>query len=44
MINLRRILVQVWPTIYRIINNTFYFIISVIKSIFKLAMDEIKGN
>lgn len=33
-----------WPTIYRIINDGLYFLINVIKSIVRIAIDEIKGK
>lgn len=38
------ILKKVWPTIYRVINSVFYFLINVIKNFFKVAMDEFKGK
>ncbi len=33
---------QIWPTVYRIINNIFYFLITLIKSIVSLAIKQIR--
>lgn len=35
---------KIWPTFYRIFNTIIYFIIGVIRSIFKGIMDQIKGG
>ncbi len=34
----------IWPTVYRIINGGIYFILNLIKTFFRLAMEEIKGG
>jgi hypothetical protein len=33
---------QIWPTVYRIINSTLYFLITLIKSTVSLAIKQIK--
>ncbi len=35
---------QIWPTIYRIINNTLYFLIDIIRSGVKIAIEQIKNG
>ena len=35
---------KIWPVVYRIINSVFYFILSVIKSIFRGIMEQMKGG
>lgn len=35
---------QVWPTIYRVINGSFYFLLNLLKSIVKMSIDQIKGS
>jgi hypothetical protein len=47
--NLRRspfivLLKKAWPTIYRIINSTIYFIITTLKNVVKGIMDQLKGQ
>jgi len=34
----------VWPTIYRIINGGLYFLYTLIREFFRLAMQEIRGR
>jgi len=34
----------IWPTIYRIINDSLYFLMSVVKSIVRIAKDQIRGT
>lgn len=34
---------KIWPAIYRIINSTLYFILSIIKNIFNGIISQIKG-
>lgn len=34
----------VWPYIYRGINGAFYFILNMIKTFFKVAIEELKGQ
>lgn len=41
---LKAILIQIWPTIYRIINSAIYFILSLLKGIIALAVKQIKGG
>lgn len=38
------VLKQIWPTIYRVVNGSFYFLMSTIKSIIKMSIEQIKGN
>lgn len=38
------LLKKIWPTIYRLINSSFYFVIHIIKSTIKSAIDQIKGS
>lgn len=33
----------IWPTIYKIINKLFYFILNSLKKIISLIIDQIKG-
>jgi hypothetical protein len=35
---------KIWPATQRIINNILYFIVGIIKSIFKGAADQFKGG
>ncbi|MBA3723517.1 MAG: hypothetical protein H0W89_01325 [Candidatus Levybacteria bacterium] len=35
---------KIWPYVSRVINTVLYFIISLIKNFFKIAMQMIKGN
>ncbi|MCL4418885.1 hypothetical protein M1146_02150 [Patescibacteria group bacterium] len=37
-------LINIWPTIYRVINAVIYFVISLIKGIVTLAIKQIKGG
>jgi len=34
---------KIWPTVHRIVNSVFYFIMSVIKSIINGIISQIKG-
>lgn len=34
----------IWPYIYRGINGTFYFILNLIRTFFKVAIEELKGQ
>lgn len=38
------ILKQIWPTVYRIINGSLYFLLTTCKSIIKMSIDQIKGS
>ena len=40
----KTIALSIWPTIYRIINTVLYFFLSLIKSIIKIAIEQIKGG
>jgi hypothetical protein len=35
---------KIWPTVYRAINTIVYFIMHIIKSTIKSAIDQIKGS
>lgn len=35
---------QIWPTIYKIINNTLYFLIDLLRSAVKIAIEQIKNG
>jgi len=35
---------NIWPAIYRVINTIIYWILQLIKGIFKGIMDQIKGT
>lgn len=35
---------EIWPTIYRIINAIFFFIVSVVKEIFRLAFRQMRDE
>ena len=40
----RRVAKQVWPSIYRMINETFYFLLNAVKSLIKSMFEEIKNG
>ncbi len=40
----KTIAIKIWPTVYRIINSLMYFIISLIKAIVSIAINQIKGG
>jgi hypothetical protein len=33
----------IWPYIYRGVNGAFYFVLNLIRTFFKVAIEEIKG-
>lgn len=35
---------SIWPTVYKIINRFLYFLVSLIKGIFKYAFRQIKDS
>lgn len=37
------ILKRIWPTVYRLLNAAFYFILSLIKAIVKGIIDQIRN-
>lgn len=39
-----KFVIQVWPKIYRAINGTFYFLLSLIKGIVVYAVRQIRGD
>ena len=41
---LKTIAIKIWPTIYRAINLLIYFILSLIKNIVSIAINQIKGG
>jgi len=40
----KTIAILIWPTIYRAINLFIYFILSLIKSVVSIAINQIKGG
>ena len=40
----KTIAIKIWPTIYRIINSFIYFLISLIKTVASIAINQIKGG
>jgi hypothetical protein len=38
------VLKQIWPTVYRIINGSVYFLLSTTKAIIKACIEQIKGS
>ena len=40
----KTIAIKIWPTIYRIINSFIYFILSLIKTIVSIAINQLKGG
>ncbi len=40
----KALLIRIWPSIYRIINSTLYFLISLVKSIVKYSVRQIKDE
>ena len=40
----KTIAIKIWPTIYRIINSFIYSILSLIKTIFSIAINQLKGG
>lgn len=43
MENIKKNLINLWPSIYRAINTFLYFVFSVIKSMISLAVKQIKN-
>ncbi|HSX40621.1 MAG TPA: hypothetical protein VLF68_03325 [Candidatus Saccharimonadales bacterium] len=39
---IKRLFVQIWPTIYRLINSVLYFVISLIRAMVKIAISQLK--
>lgn len=39
-----KFLIKIWPNVYKVINEILYFIVSVIKGIFKYAVRQIKDT
>lgn len=39
---IQRFLYNIWPTVYRLINGAFYFIINVIKKTVRLMINQVK--
>lgn len=40
----KRFMVAIWPTVYRIVNQTLYFFLSVIKNIVSGIFKQLKGG
>ncbi len=38
------VLQKIWPTIYKIVNSTIYFVLNFIKNFVKMAIEQIKGG
>jgi hypothetical protein len=43
-IRIERFLKNIWPTVYKIVNGTFYFLLNLIKSTVKYAIEEIRSS
>lgn len=41
---LKVFLVNIWPKIYRLINSFLYFLLTVIRAIVKIALNQLKGG
>lgn len=39
---MKELLIQIWPAVYKIINGTFFFALSILKSIVRLGFKQIK--
>ncbi|MEK7559584.1 MAG: hypothetical protein AAB521_04730 [Patescibacteria group bacterium] len=37
-------LISIWPTIYRLINSFLYFLLTLVRAIVKIAMNQLKGG
>lgn len=37
----QRLLISIWPSIYRVINDALYFLLKIIKRTVKLAIEQI---
>lgn len=42
--NFMVLLKNIWPTVYRIVNGTFFFFFFLIKKIFFIAWQQIRGK
>jgi len=40
----KKFLIQIWPTIYRMVNTLFYALINFLKGAVSLAIDQLKGK
>lgn len=40
----KKFLIQIWPTIYRVINTLFYALLNFLKKTVTLAIDQLKGR
>jgi len=38
------ILINVWPAVYRIINGFLYFLLNLVRAIVKMAINQLKGG
>ncbi len=41
---LKVFLVNIWPNIYRLINSFLYFLLTVVRAIVKIALNQLKGG
>jgi hypothetical protein len=45
MINkIKQVLVNIWPSIYRVINGTFYFLLNLLRTFITLAKNQIRNG
>jgi len=40
----KRFLIQIWPTVYRVINNLFYAVLHFLKSSVSMIINQLKGG
>ena len=40
----KTILIKIWPAIYRIINGFLYFLLTLVRAIIKIAVNQLKGG
>ncbi len=43
-IEIERFLKSIWPTVYKIVNGAFYFILNLIKSTISLMLASLRGE
>lgn len=41
---IQKFLYNIWPSIYKIVNNTFYFILKFFKNLIRLMTNQIKNG
>lgn len=40
----KTIIIKIWPAIYRIINGLLYFLLTLVRAIVKIAVNQLKGG